>query len=90
MPRYVVERTFTNGVRIPRDAEGAKACLEIVDKNADEGVTWLHSYVCDDGTKTLCIYDAPTPEAIRTAATRNDLPLDHISEVRVLTPYFYA
>jgi hypothetical protein len=89
MPRYVVERTFTDGLRIPSDAVGARLCLGIVDRNTDEGVTWLHSFVSNDRTKTFCVYDAPTPEAIRRTAARNDLPVDHITQVRVLDPYFY-
>jgi hypothetical protein len=52
-------------------------------------VTWVHSYVTGDKKKTFCIYDAPTPEAVRTAANRNGLPVDRITEVRVLDPYFY-
>ena len=55
-----------------------------------EGVTWIHSYVSDDGTKTFCVYDAPTPEAIRKTAARNELPVDHITQIRVLDPYFYV
>lgn len=90
MPRYVVERTFPNGLRIPLDAEGAELCRAVVERNADEGVTWVHSYVTDDGRKTFCIYDAPTPEAIRKTAGRNGLPLDRITQVRVLDPYFYG
>jgi len=39
MPRYVVERTFTDGLRIPIDAAGAQACLGVVERNANEGVT---------------------------------------------------
>jgi hypothetical protein len=35
------------------------------------------------------VYDAPTPEAVRRAATRNKLPISQITEVRVLDPYFY-
>jgi hypothetical protein len=35
------------------------------------------------------VYDAPSPEAIREAATQNELPVDQITEVRVLDPYFY-
>jgi len=35
------------------------------------------------------IYDAPSPEAIRRAARRNNLPVDRITEVSVLDPYFY-
>jgi hypothetical protein len=39
--------------------------------------------------KTFCIYDAPSPEAIRKAAKLNQLPADAITPVRVLDPYFY-
>jgi hypothetical protein len=42
-----------------------------------------------DKRTTFCVYDAPTPEAIRKTAARNDLPVDHITQVQVLDPYFY-
>jgi Protein of unknown function (DUF4242) len=89
MPRYMVERTFPDGLNVPLNAEGAASCLRIVDKNADLGVTWLHSYVTENHGKTFCIYDGPNPEAIRQAAERNGLPVDRISLVSVLDPYFY-
>lgn len=50
----------------------------------------MHSYVTTDTGTTFCIYDGPDPEAIRRAATRNNLPADKITEVRVLDPYFYT
>jgi hypothetical protein len=90
MPRYMVERTFPDGLKIPTNAEGAQACLGVVDKNAAEGVTWVHSYVSDDKTHTYCVYDGPSPEAIRRSAGSTGLPIDSISEVRVLDPYFYV
>ena len=89
MPRYLVERTFPQGLSIPMTDEGAKVCRAVVGANAEDGVTWVHSYVNPGRTKTFCIYDAPTPEAIRHAATRNSLPVDNITEVSVLDPYFY-
>jgi hypothetical protein len=52
-------------------------------------VTWLHSYVTEDRRKTFCIYDGPSPEAIRQTAARNGLPVDSIVPVRVLDPYFH-
>jgi hypothetical protein len=61
----------------------------VVGKNAQEGVTWVHSYVSNDKRKTFCIYDGPSPEAIRKTAQANGLPVDQITEVRVLDPYFY-
>jgi hypothetical protein len=52
-------------------------------------VTWISSFVSDDKTRTFCVYDAPTPEAIRKSAARNELPVDRITRVSVLDPYFY-
>ncbi|MGO8948841.1 MAG: DUF4242 domain-containing protein [Ktedonobacterales bacterium] len=89
MPRYLVVRTFPDGLQIPQNEEGARICQTVITTNADDLVTWVHSYVTDDKTKTYCIYDAPSPEAIRRAARRNHLPVDTITEVRVLDPYFY-
>jgi Protein of unknown function (DUF4242) len=39
--------------------------------------------------RAIGIYDAPAPEAIRKVADRNGLPVNRITEVRVLDPYFY-
>jgi hypothetical protein len=89
MPRYLVERSFPEGLAIPIDEGGAKTCQLVVDGNATEGVTWVHSYVTPDKQTTFCIYDGPSPEAIRRAAGTNQLPVDRITEVRVLDPYFY-
>ena len=89
MSRYLVERTFPGGLSIPQTEEGAKAVRSVVATNAREGVTWVHSYVSPDRQKTFCIYDGPSPEAIRTVAERNKLPVDRITEVSVLDPYFY-
>ena len=61
----------------------------MVGRNSDENVTWVHSYVSDDKKKTFCIYDGPSPEAIRKTATKNSLPVETITEVSVLDPYFY-
>jgi Nickel responsive protein SCO4226-like len=90
VPRYLVERTFPQGLEIGDREAGAELCRVVVERNDDEAVTWLHSYVTDDRKKTFCIYDAPTPEAIRKTAVRNELPVDRITQVRVLDPYFYA
>ena len=89
MPRYIVERTFPDGLSIPLNAEGATALTSVVDKNLEGGVTWVHSYVSTDHRKTYCIYDGPSPEAIRRVAARNQLPVDEITQVQVLDPYFY-
>jgi hypothetical protein len=89
MARYLVERTFPDGLAIPVTGEGTQVCLAVIGNNSMDGVTWVHSYVTPDKKKTYCIYDAPSPEAIRVAAERNNLPVDSITPVNVLDPYFY-
>jgi hypothetical protein len=89
MPRYLVERSFPEGLRIQANDEGAEVCRLVVLNNAEDGVTWLHSYVSEDGKKSYCGYEASTPEAIRRTARRNQLPVDRITEIRVLDPYFH-
>lgn len=89
MARYMVERTFPDGLGLPVSEEGEAAARGIISCNADVNVTWVHSYVTEDKKKTFCIYDGPNPEAIRQAAERNGLPIDQITKVSVLDPYFY-
>lgn len=90
MPRYVVERSFPDGLRIPVTPEGAEALRGVISSNDGHGATWVTSFVSSDATRTYCVYDAPSPEAIRQAAATNGLPADQITEVRVLDPYFYT
>lgn len=88
MPRFLVERTFPDGLVIPTNDEGAKVCSLVVDTNASDHVTWIHSYVSEDKKKTYCIYDGPEA-AIRRVAEKNMLPVDSVVPVTVLDPYFY-
>lgn len=89
MPRYLVERTFPDGLTLSNDNEGAAFCATVVLRNSEDNVTWIHSYVSNDRQKTFCIYDAPSPEAIRRTAAQNSLPVDRITRVSVLDPYFF-
>ncbi len=89
MARYMVERTFPEGLHIPVDGDGEKIRERVVDRNAELGVTWIHSYVSENKTKTFCVYDGPDPEAIRSAASVTGLPIDTITRVTVFDPYFY-
>jgi hypothetical protein len=89
MPRYIVERSFAAGLAFAVNDDGVEMCRLIVKNNAEYEVTWIHSYVSEDGTKTFCEYEAPSPEAIRRTAKRNRLPIDRITEVRILNPFFY-
>jgi hypothetical protein len=85
----MVERSFPDGLEIPIADGGAEICQTVVQRNSELGVTWVHSYVSDDKKTTYCVYDAPSPDAIRATAAASELPVDRITEVRVLDPYFY-
>jgi hypothetical protein len=89
MPRYLVQRTFSNRRENPIATGDAATCAAVVKRNTELGVTWVHSYVSDDKQTTFCVYDAPTPDAIRATAAANHLPIDQITKVRVRDPYSY-
>ena len=81
MPRYLVERVFQGVPDLAVDA--------VVERNADDGVTWFHSYISEDGTM-VCLYEAPNAEAIRVAARRLNVPADVIIEVSEVRPEMFA
>ena len=89
MPRYLVERSLAERLALPGPQDDAQARQSFIENNTLDGVTWVHSYVAPDGRKSFCIYDAPSPQAVRRAAERNGLPVNRITEVRVLDPYFH-
>jgi hypothetical protein len=82
--RYLIERSFPAGALDGLDAE-AKARVNA--NNASAGVRWVKSFANADRTRTFCIYEGPSEDAIREAALLNNLPVDRITEVPVdLTP----
>ena len=76
MPRYVIERNFAEQLDLTK--EGVENVNLI---NDQEGVQWIFSFLSADKKKTYCLYDAPNPEAIRSAARRNNIPADAIIEI---------
>jgi hypothetical protein len=51
---------------------------------AGSGVRWIRSYVVtevDGGLGTVCIYQAESPEAVRTHAQRVGMPADEITPI---------
>jgi hypothetical protein len=84
VPRYLVERSFEGPA--PSAPERVAA---ILGGNDRVGVTWIHSYVSGDGHQMYCLYEAPSPEAVRRAARLNGLPVDAITEVALVDPFPY-
>lgn len=76
MPIFMIERRFAEELEL-----GAEALDGINRINDEEGVRWLYSFLSADKRKTYCLYEAPSPDAIRRAASRAGLPADVIVEV---------
>lgn len=76
MPIFMVERQYADELELNADtADGVNRI------NEEESVRWLYSFLSADKRKTYCLYEAPSPEAIRRAAVRAGLPADVIIEV---------
>ena len=76
MPLYMIERTFAKDVDLTGDD------VRLIDEvNLDEDVRWLFSFLSADRRRTYCLYEAPSPEAVMTAARRSNLPADAVTEV---------
>ncbi len=85
MPLYMIERTFAEQLELTSED------VELIDElNADESVRWLFSFLSADRRRTYCLYEAPSPEAIRAAARRVNAPVDAITEVQAGAPELRA
>ena len=81
MPLYVIERRFAEQLELSGDD------VRLIDAiNADEGVSWLFSFISADKLRTYCLYEAPSPDAIVEAARRANVPADEIVEVSKFVP----
>lgn len=89
MPRFIVQRTYPQGLRFTPNDNGARELQAVISRNAERGVTWLSSFVTRDRSRMFCIYEGPDATTIRAVAEANGLPVDHITEVRMLDPYFH-
>ncbi len=76
MPLFVIERAFAEQLELTSD--DVRLIEEV---NADEGVRWLFSFLSADRRRSYCLYEAPSPDAIITAAKRAGVPADSIVEV---------
>jgi hypothetical protein len=52
MTKYVVQRAFPDGLRVPVGNGGAVLCRRVVERNALEGATWISSVASEDHRRT--------------------------------------
>jgi hypothetical protein len=82
MDLYVIIRR--NGWTTAGDLEAAAGRSTTEGDKPGSGVRWIRSYVLAEQSGelgTVCIYEAETPEAIRSHAEAADLPVDEIIPV---------
>ena len=82
METYVILRR--GGWRTPEELQEAAARSTAEGDRTPDDIRWIRSYVTaeqDGGLGTVCIYQASSPEAIRTHAYRAGLPVDEIVAV---------
>ncbi len=87
LPRYLVERRFPDGLQTPSNDNDGPIPDAVIKLRAN-GVSWVQSFPSPNDRQCLCIYDAPSPDAIRAAAQSAELA-SKITAIRVLDPYFY-
>lgn len=80
MPVYMIERNFAE--QLEMSGEDVELLEEV---NADEGVSWLFSFLSADRNRSYCLYEAPNPDAIIAAAKRAGIPADVVTEVNRVT-----
>jgi hypothetical protein len=80
MPMYIIERHFAEQLEL--SAEDATLIEQV---NADEGVSWMFSFLSADRHRSYCLYEAPSPDAINAAAKRAGIPADVVTEVQRVT-----
>ena len=55
---------------MPVAADGAELCRTLAQRNAEQDITWMHSYVSDNKRRTFCVYEARSPKETRKATAQ--------------------
>jgi Protein of unknown function (DUF4242) len=79
---YVILRR--GGWRTPDELQAAAARSTVEGDKMPDDIRWIRSYVLAETSGelgTVCVYQASSPEAIRTHAYRAGLPVDEIVAV---------
>lgn len=82
METYVILRR--GGWRTPEELQAAAERSTAEGDRTPDDIRWIRSYVLAEPSGelgTVCIYQASSPEAIRTHAYRAGLPVDEIVAV---------
>ncbi len=86
MATYVIERNIPGaGEMTSEEWRDASAQSNKVIADLGGGIAWKHSYVTAD--KVYCVYEADSPELLRTHGETAGFPVDAVLEVgRTIDP----
>lgn len=82
MATVIVERALppsTTREALETMAKEASWCFETY------GVTHLHSWLAKDGTRLLCLYEAPDAESVRQTQISGNLPFERVYTAEKIT-----
>jgi hypothetical protein len=82
MDTYVILRR--SGWSTPEELQAAAERSTAEGEKMPDEVRWIRSYVLEEAggsVGTVCIYQATSPEALRTHAAGADLPIDEVIKV---------
>lgn len=85
MPLYLIERNYAQVIE--RNQELVDRVVQV---NLSVGINWLFSFLSSDKKKSYCLYEAPSPDAIREAARILNIPADVIVEVNEVRPEMFS
>jgi hypothetical protein len=87
MPKYMVERHLP-GFKAEQLPSAAALAKRVTGEMAKEGtpIRYLGSTFVPDEERCMCLFEAPSPAAVREANTRAGLPLDRIIEATSISP----
>ena len=83
MKKFIVERILPGAGMLSKEEvfEIAKSSVDAIAK-LGESYQWITSYVTDD--KIYCVHIAETEAAVRKHARLSDIPLNVVSEVKMI------
>jgi hypothetical protein len=83
MPIFMCERSFGKSVSEAEFAAAGEVLQPCIDAR---GIKWLGSNFAADGTRSVCMYDAPDAERLREANRVAGVPFERVWEARLYRP----
>ncbi len=84
MPLIVLENRYDPPVdpeTFLKGDDGLNHCL------AERNIVWLHSYLSSDGSRSVCLFEAPDAESVRESFRRSQQPFGSAWSAQLIDPH---